>query len=182
MKTLLDRVEGIRRCGSEYLLNKEVKEGRLFKLEKGVYSDEENVPVEAILSFRYKDAVFSGLYALYHHGYTDLVPEIYDLATDRDASKIADERVRQIFLKREILRLGAMVEYLDGYPITIHDKERTLVELLRNKPSLPHDLYKECVQNARKMLPFMDIGKIEEYAKACPKGKLGLKRLEEEVL
>lgn len=179
---LLSRLDGIRKYGSEYLLLKEVSEGRLFKLEKGIYSDERDVPTEAILSFKYHDAVLSGLYALYAHGFTDMAPEIYELATDRDAPKITDGRVKQIFMGRDILFLGAKEESAMGYPIKVYDRERTLVELLRNKASWPYDLYKECIQNARKMIAHLDMGKIEGYAKACPKGDLAIRRLEEEVI
>lgn len=179
---LLDRMEGIEKYGSDYLLNKEVMEGRLFKFEKGIYSEKRRVPLEAILSYRYKDAVFCGLYALYHHGLTDVVPEVYDLATDRNASKISDPRVRQVFMPKEILHLGAAVEDINGYQVTIYDRERTIVELLRNKASLPYDLYKECIQHCRKIVFDLDIRKIEEYASLCPKGALAIRRLRDEVL
>lgn len=165
-----------------YLLGKETEGGRYFKLEKGIYSEEPMVPLAAILSYKYKHAVLCGLYALYHHGMTDVVPETYELSTDRDAAKIRDERVKQIFMNKEILYVGARKEDVDGYSVMIYDKERTLVELLRNKSSLPYDIYKECIRSYRKMITSLDIKKVEEYALLCPKSGLTLRRLGDEVL
>ena len=57
-----------------------------------------------------------------------------------------------------------------------------LVELLRYKSKLPFDLYKEILLNYRKIMPHMDIQKIQDYALAVPKSRMILNALQMEVL
>ena len=113
---------------------------------------------------------------------TDVIPDVYDLATDRDAAKIADPRVRQHFVPKESLMVGVIDAEERGYTFQIYDRERMLVELLRYKSKLPFDLYKEILLNYRKIMPHMDIQKIQDYALAVPKSRMILNALQMEVL
>lgn len=56
-----------------------------------------------------------------------------------------------------------------------------LIELLRNKNSMPHDLYKEVLGNYRKIIDDLEIWRIQEYAEIFPKSKMIKKALAEEV-
>ena len=44
-----------------------------------------------------------------------------------------------------------------------------LIELVRYKSKLPFDYYKEIILNYRKLLPRLDIQKIQDYALMAPK-------------
>ena len=69
-----------------------------------------------------------------------------------------------------------------GYDIRIYNKERMLIELVRYKSKLPFDYYKEIILNYRKLLPRLDIQKIQDYALMAPKSNKVLEILQMEVL
>ena len=96
-----------------------------------------------------------------HDGLTDVIPEVCDLATGRNAAKIRDPRVRQVFVPEEILYLGAVTDQEHDYPIRIYSRERLLIELLRYKNKLPFDLYKEVLLNFRKIIPQLNMQDIQ---------------------
>lgn len=57
-----------------------------------------------------------------------------------------------------------------------------LIELVRYKSKLPFDYYKEIILNYRKLLPRLDIQKIQDYALMAPKSNKVLEILQMEVL
>ena len=59
----------------------------------------------------------------YVHGPTDVVPDLYYLATRRDASIIKDERIRQSFIKGNIFKLGRTEMEFQGDKIKVYNKE-----------------------------------------------------------
>lgn len=173
--------ECIERYGSKYNLNKIVKDGKLFKLEKGIYSDKKYVPEYKIITYKYPSAVFTMDSAFFYHGLTDVIPEKYYLMTGRGASKIRDERVVQLFENSNVMELG--VEYLeyDSYLIRIYNKERMLLELLRNRNKISFDYYKEILNNYRKIIYELDIPMIQDFASKLPKKKMIMEALELEI-
>jgi hypothetical protein len=147
-----------------------------------VHSEEKDVPYLALLHFKYPNAIVTMSTAFYLHGLTDVIPDCYDLATDRDAVKIRDKKVRQFFLQREVCDLGSETMDYKGYEIRIFCKERMLIELIRYKSKLPMDYYKEILLNYRKMMPVLNVQLIQDYAVASPKSSRVLEILQTEVL
>ena len=173
--------ECIEQLGSKYKVGKMVAEENLFKLEKGIYSDEKYVPEYRIISYKYPKAIFTMDSAFYYHGLTDVIPDKYYLMTARGASRIRDERVVQLFENSDALELGAeYIEYND-YMIRIYNKERMLLELIRNKSKLPFDYYKEIVNNYRKLAHELDIPAMLDLLEKLPKSKMIRRVLELEV-
>ena len=168
--------------GSKYNINKVMEEGVLYRVDRGIYSEKEHVPELCLLSFKYPKAIVTMRNAWFIHGLTDVIPDEYDLATDRDAAKITDKRVKQYFYPKDILANGAIELDYQGYQIKIYNKERMLVELVRYKSKLPFDYYKEIILNYRRIMPNLDIRKIEDYAIASPKKDLVMERLQLEIL
>ena len=41
---------------------------------------------------------------------------------------------------------------IEDAEVNIYDKERMLIELVRNKKNIPYDMYKEIVNNYRKII------------------------------
>ena len=167
---------------NQYRLEKAINDGELFKIEEGIYSTNSNETQLAIISKKYPKAILSGYNAFYHHHLTDMIPEKYDLATLSKAAKINDERIHQIYVRDDLFMLGAVEEEFEGTKIKIYDKERMLIELLRNKNSMPHDIYKEILLQYRELIYDLQIWRIQEYAAIFPKSKMIQKALDEEVL
>ena len=182
MSQLLSRQECLSRFGSDYFIKQRIAAGNLFRLENGVFAEQKHVPENAIISHRYSHGVITLLSAFYHYGLTDVIPEACDLATSRNAAKIHDPRVRQLFVPDEILHQGAIMDQEHDYPIRIYSRERLLIELLRYKNKLPFDLYKEVLLSFRKIIPQLNMQDIQDYAMAVPKRKMIMEALQMEVL
>ena len=174
--------DAVKTCGSEYLLNRALNENKIFKLENGIYSTKSHESELAVIMTKYPKAVLTGEYAFYCHGLTDVIPEKYDIATPSKSAKLQDIRVHQIYVRDDIFDLGIAQEDIDGTLIRIYDKERMLIELLRNKNKMPYDLYKEILVHYREIIEDLELWRIQEYAAVFPKSKMIAKALDEEVL
>lgn len=111
-----------------------------------------------------------------------MISEKYSMATKSKAAKISDPRVFQIYVRDDLLELGAQTQSVDGYEFRIYDRERMLIELLRNKNTMPYDLYKEILLKYRGLVNSLELWRIQEYAEKFPKSKMIKKALDEEVL
>ena len=69
-----------------------------------------------------------------------------------------------------------------GKPIRIYDRERMLIELIRNAKKLPFDYYKEIIERYRRTVYDLDIQKLQEYTTVFPKGDAIMQSIELEVL
>ena len=176
------RAEYLKEFHSDYHIGQKVKNGELFRVERGIFSEEKHVPELAVLSYKYPNAVVTMRSAFYMHGLTDVIPEKYDLATDRNAAKISDKRVKQYFYPTDFFRNGAQTVDYKGYLLPIYGLERMLIELLRYKTKLPFDYYKEVILNYRKIIPKLDMEQIQDLALAAPKSNKILEMLQTEVL
>ena len=178
---ILTFAQCIEKFGSKYLIKKAITEGKLFRIEKGVYSESERVSEVSLISAKYPKAVFSMDSAFYHYDLTDSIPEKYYLAVERGA-KISDKRIVLKFENSDILHLGAVQENLNGTMVAMYNRERMLLELIRNKSNTPYDYYKEIILNYRKIIDDLDIRLIQDYMEQMPKAELIRKVLEAEVL
>ena len=92
MKT---RTECLEQYGSDYFIEKKIKEGKLYKVGKGIYSERRDVPEIALFACQYPNAVITMKSAFFYHGLTDVIPDKCDFATTRDEAKIRDKRIKQ---------------------------------------------------------------------------------------
>ena len=166
---------------TDYQIKKQISAGNLYKVEAGIYSDEKYVPEIAVIRFKYPLGILSMNSAFYYHGLTDTIPTKYYLTTDKDSSKIKDNRVKQSFENSDYLELGKEDAEVDGVAVKMYSKERMLVELVRNKNKIPFDYYKEIISSYRKIINKLDIQAVQEYAKLLPKTNKVIDTLELEV-
>ena len=150
--------------------------------EKGIYSDTRYVPELEIIVKKYPKGILTLNSAFFYYGLTDTIPDHYYVATPKNTKKISDTRIKQIYENSDAFDLGKTTIEYDGVDIIIYDKERLLVELIRNKRKLSFDLYKEIIINYRKIINKMDVGRVAEYAYELPKTNLVMDTLRLEVL
>lgn len=179
MKT---RAECLKEYGSDYFIQKKLDEGTIFKVGKAIYSETQFVPDLAIFMLKHPNAVVTMRSAFSFYGLTDVIPDKCDLATSRNAAKIKDVRVKQYFVHPDFFTEGIITTKCKGYDIRIYNQERMLIELIRYKGKLPFDYYKEILLNYRKIIPSLDIQKIQDYALLAPKSNKILEILQAEVL
>lgn len=178
---ILTYKECIEKYGNDYQLARVIAEEGIYRVESGVYSTERYSSELEIIVKKYPNAILTGEYAFYCHGLTDVIPEKYQIATKAKAAKLLDPRIEQIYVRDDLLQLGVVEKEIHGVIAKIYDKERMLIELLRNKNTMPYDLYKEIIGNYRKIIDNLQIWRIQEYADIFPKSKMIEKALEEEV-
>ena len=148
---------------SDYKIKKLIDEGKIIKVEKGIYSDNGNVNYLEILTKKYPDAVFTMNSAFYYHNLTDVIPDKEYLAIKRDSTKISDDRIKVIYYQDKFFDIGKTTIKVNGAEINIYDKERMLIELIRNEKSMGFDYYKEIINNYREIKDELNIKKISEY-------------------
>ena len=168
--------------GNLYQIKKALQAGELYKVAEGVYSDTPRVSEVELIMFRYPKAVFTLNSAFYYHGLTDVIPERYYLATIRDTHKIANAKIKQVFYSEDKFAVGISVVDYQGKQIRIYDRERMLIELIRNAKKLPFDYYKEIIESYRRAVYDLDIQKLQEYTAIFPKGDAIMQSIELEVL
>jgi predicted transcriptional regulator of viral defense system len=118
----------------------------------------------------------------YLHGLTDVIPVKIYLATKRNATRIKDNAIVQVFVEQHLFNPGRTQITYDGVAVSIYDKERMLVELLRRSASMPFDYYKELISSYRKIIGEMDFRKIEDYVALYKRGNHLFDALQREVL
>lgn len=171
----------IEKFGNDYQLNKAVAEKIIYRVEPGIYSTNcHSSELEVILK-KYPNAILTGESAFYYHDLTDVIPEKYHIATKAKAAKLLDTRIEQLYVRDDLLLLGVIEKNIGGVSAKIYDKERMLIELLRNKNTMPYDLYKEIIGNYRKLINQLQIWRIQEYTNIFPKSNMIKKALDEEV-
>jgi predicted transcriptional regulator of viral defense system len=182
IKMLMTYMEAEKEYGSAYKLKAALKLGELSKLDNGLYSDSANVSPFALISKKYPFAVITKDSAFYIHGLTDVIPQKAYLATKRNATRIVDSDVVQVFLKDNLFLAGVELTVYDNTEIRIYNKERMLVEAMRNSKTMPFDYYKEIIANYRKQIANMDIRKIEDYIELFKRKDYLYEVLQREVL
>lgn len=167
--------------GSDYRIQKTVKNGNLCKIESGIYSDKQNNHYLEIFVKKYPKAIISGDSAYYYHNLTDVVPRKIFMTTVRTSGRFNDTHIIQSYSISEYFNLGKTNIEFEGVNINIYDKERMLIELIKNKNNTPYDYYKEIINNYRKIKDKLDVYKLQEYAIVYSNGEKLMSIIQDEV-
>ena len=169
-----------------YNNDKKIKEAlveqKLFKIEYGLYSDKKNNSKLEIISKKYENLIFNSDSAFVYHGLTDNIPLKYYLASGRKSRKINDNDIVQSFIEEKYFDIGDSFIYYNNIKIRIYDKERMLIELVRNKNKISYDMYKEIINNYRDIIDSLNILKLQGYLEKFNDGEKYMKIIQEEVL
>lgn len=152
---------------SDYQIQKAVEEKKYFKIDDGLYSDNQNVNYIEIIAKKYPNFVIYGDSAYYYHNLTDFIPKKIVLATTKN-NTIRSNFVKQVRLTDELFNLGITKIKINRIEFNIYNKERMLIELVRGKNTMGYDMYKEIITNYRKIVDELDMEKIEKYLSYFP--------------
>lgn len=182
---LIDMIYTYTECrtqfGSDRQLAALLAEGKLYKVDRGLYSDRPYEKLLAIAEKRYPEAVVSLDSAFFYQGLTDVVPERLHLSTARDTTKIPDKRIRQHFVPAEILHVGEVRIMYNGSSVLTYDLERLCIDVVRYRNKLPCDLQKEVILSLRSRTHEMYPAKIDDYLDAFPFREKVLGIIEKEI-
>ena len=137
--------------------------GEIYKVSRGLYSTKPTINPFVLVAVRYPYAIITMDTAFFIYGLTDVIPDKTYLATLRNATRIIDKSVKQIYISEKIFESGKTTIDYEGTIITIYDRERMLIEALRNSKSMPFDYYKEIITGYRKIINDLDFRKIDDY-------------------
>lgn len=156
-------VESKKKFGSAYQIDRAVREGRLFRMGTGIYSDTGEESELEIVQWRHPKAVMTLDSAFFYYDLTDEVPDAYYMATDRKARPLNDPQVRQIYMPEGTFDLGVTTIDYCGDKVRTYDLERLLIETARMKSRLDPTLYKGVILSFRKRAEALVAHKIADY-------------------
>ena len=170
-----------KRFGSPYQIERAVEEGRIRKIEVGVYSDGGRVSELETIQFKYPKGILCFDSAYFYHDLTDAIPDAYHLMTPSNAPAINDPRIRQHYVPAEIHSIGLTETSYCGDRVRTYDLERLLIDTARMKSKLPSDMYKEVILAFRSRTKSLSEEKIGAYLQVFPKRNMIERILYEEV-
>lgn len=157
-----------------HLLTRWVREGRLERVQRGVYRRPE-APLLAEegwleVGLRIPYAVLCLRSALAYHGLTTYIPKAVDIAVpqNRYSPKLEYPPVRVHYFSPSTYDYGQQVVKIEGHPLKVYGPEKTLADLLRFAGRYGEDLFLEGLKNylARRR-PRPDLFKLLEAARVC---------------
>ena len=166
---------------SNYNINKKVENKELYKIENGLYSDTEKYNQLEYIVKKYPNSIFASESAFFYLGLTDYIPSKYFLATKHNAKKIENDKIEQIFIANHFFEIGKSQINYNNIQINIYDKERMLIELIRNKNAMPFDYYKEIINNYREIEDEIDMSLLTDYLEFFANGKNIFETIHREV-
>lgn len=162
---------------SDYQIKKHVQDGKLYMVQKGVYSTTEEYDYLEYITKKHPNGIVTLETACICYSLINKKSEIYYLATKQKDRKIKDERVKQIFMTDSLYNVGANVITYQNYKIKIYDLERLLVEIVRNKVNLDFDIYTDIINSYRKISKLLNKNKLKHYISIFKD-----KRIEERII
>jgi predicted transcriptional regulator of viral defense system len=165
---------------TEYSIREKVLKKKLFLIDYGIYSDEEDTFLDEIfICKKYPQAIITGFSAFYYYDLTDNIPNKFYLATKQHSYPIRNENVSQSYQDKEYLLIGKTTINSAGGTINIYDLERVLIELVRLKEKYPPELYYEVLNSFRLIKDNLDFYKLNSYLRKFKNGHSLSKKIKE---
>ena len=134
-------------------IQKLLKDGVIEKVKWGYYHfvDEESYSEAKTITRLLPEAVFCMDTALFYYGYSDRTPAAWHLAVDKDIPKqklkIDYPFIKAYFFEPSILRLGVRAGEIDGNPVRIYDRDRTICDCLRYMGKMDKEIFNKAIQS-----------------------------------
>lgn len=151
-------------------IQKLIADGIIEKVRYGYYQllDSENLSEAATVTRLFPDAVLCMDTALFYYRYSDRTPFAWHLAVSKDSGKsrfkIDYPFVKPYYIEPSLLKLGMSNGEMDGNPVRIYDKERTICDCLRYAGKMDKEIFNTAIRR------YVDdtsknISRLMEYAK-----------------
>ena len=147
-----------------------IDRGIIEKIRYGYYQwiDSENLSEAVTVTRLFPDAIMCMDTALFYYRYSDRTPLAWHLAVSKDSNKsrfkIDYPFIKPYYIEPSILGLGAVDGEMDGNPVRIYDKERTICDCLRYMGKMDKEIFNKAircyVEDNEKNIP-----RLSDYAK-----------------
>jgi len=159
VKHLFDSCGGMLRTRDLYASNvfyndlqQFVKDGYIEKIRYGYYQwiDEDNPSEARLINQLFPDGILNMHTALFYYGYSDRRPLAWHLAVSKDSGKsrfkIDYPFIHPYFVEPTQLELGLTSGQIDGNPVRIYDKERTICDCLRYRNKMDREIFVKAIR------------------------------------
>ena len=141
----------------EHLFYKDIQalinRGIIEKIRYGYYQwvGSENMSEAAVITRLFPDAIMSMDTALFYYRYTDRTPLVWHLTVSKDSGKsrfkIDYQFTKPHYVEPSILELGVTNGEMDGNPVRIYDKERTICDCLRHMGKMDKETFNKAIMS-----------------------------------
>ena len=148
MKTAELKREGFYYKKIQQLLN----DGTIEQVRRGYYqySDEDSYSDIPAITALFPDGVICMESALDYYGYTDSTPSAWHLAVDNKSTRtrfhIDYPIVKPHFISSDRYQAGIVEAEIDGKPVMIYDRERTICDLLLHRNKVDGEVFNIAIQ------------------------------------
>ena len=185
-ETKKERPEEIfRRCGGQLRMSEAIAHGitryMLYALKdrgviepvsRGIYRLRELPPLGnpdlVTVSLRFPNAVVCLVSALAYHGITTQIPHEISVAVPRNSRvpSLDYPPIQAHRFSQEVYKRGIETHLLDGVPVKIYSREKTLADCFKFRNKIGMDVVLEAVKLHKTRNEF-NLGKLLEYARLC---------------
>lgn len=153
----------IKRGYKDYHVKRLMKEGKLFFIEKGVYSTKKEINYFEYIVKKHPNALFDLWTACYCYGFLKENKMPYVIATKQKDRKIKNENIKQVFMSDDLYHLGNNILKFEGIKVKTFDIERLLIEVVRNKTKIEYEIYIEIIESYKKIKNLLNKRKLLLY-------------------
>ena len=123
------------------------EKGEIYKVSQGIYiTPDKDISEFSIMSYRYKNGIFSHNTALYFYNLTDRTPMSIDITFPSNV-RVKDDFIESHYIKPELHKLGLTEMKLeDGTKIKIYDLERTICDIIRDRNKVDPQIFNTAIK------------------------------------
>jgi len=165
---------------SSYQIKKLIEEGKLYKIENGLYSTKKNNSLLEIVTTLYPKDIITLNSAFFYYGLIKKEPDVIYLASVQKARKIKRDNIKQIFMSDHLLHIGEVKMKYKNTSFNTYSLERLLIELVRNKTSIDSTIYDQVINSYKKITKLLNKNKLDEYISYFKDNKIKY-RIDKEV-
>lgn len=144
--------------------------GVIQRVKRGYYqlADTAELTEAQLLSRLLPDAVICLESALFYYGYNDFAPRLWTVAVPRTYSrtklKVDAVPLKAFFVQEKLFELGKTAAQIDGEPLLIYDRERTICDCFRYRTKMDNELFNKAM-NAYAADEQKDLANLSKYAR-----------------
>ena len=178
---LYNHKAALKKYGTHAEIEKAINRGKLIKLERNIYATVNNYSQLEYIITKYPKVVFTMQSAFFYLGLCKEEPDVFHLATNRTAVRMKDECVEQYYQLDKFFNVGIIQYKVNNLIIHMYNKERMLIELIRNRNKISEKLYNEVIHNYYLEKESLDEKKLISYIKKFNSKNGIIKKINEDL-
>ena len=162
---LYNHKTALKKYGTHREIMQAINRGKLVKLERNIYTTLSDYSKFEYIVTKYPKIVFTMQSVFFYLGLCKKEPKLFQITSNRTAIRIKEKYVTQYYQFNKFFNIGIMVYKVNNLNIRIYNKERMLIELIRNRNKIDVELFNEVMTNYYKERNNLDKKKLINYLK-----------------